>query len=96
MLFVIDAAGVPSVARMVTVAAGNPPPNRSPVAVLDASPTSGAAPLNVSFDGRRSSDPDGDPLSYSWSFGDGATSSAATPAHRYSNSGTYTARLTVS
>ena len=31
MLFVIDAAGVPSVAEMVTVAGGNPPPNRSPV-----------------------------------------------------------------
>ena len=96
MLFVIDGNGVPSVARMVTVAAGNPPPNRSPAAVLDASATSGAAPLNVSFDGRRSSDPDGDPLSYSWSFGDGGTSSAPAPTHRYSSRGTYTARLTVS
>ncbi len=96
MLFVIDAAGVPSVAEMVTVAGGTPPPNRSPVAVLDATPTSGAAPLNVSFDGRRSSDPDGHPLSYSWSFGDGTPSTGATSAHRYSNPGTYTARLTVS
>lgn len=49
----------------------------------------------MSFAGSRSSDPDGDPLHYSWSFGDGGTSSAAAPAHRYSNSGTYTARLTV-
>ncbi len=77
MLFVIDAAGVPSVARMVTVAAGSPPPNGIPVAVADATPASGAAPLDVSFNGRRSSDQDGDPLDYSWSFGDGATSGDA-------------------
>jgi Domain of unknown function (DUF1929)/PKD domain len=96
MLFVINSAGVPSVARMVPVAPGSPPPNRSPVAVLDAGTTSGAAPLNVSFDGRRSSDPDADPLSYSWSFGDGGTSNAAAPAHSYSEPGAYTARLTVS
>jgi hypothetical protein len=96
MLFVIDAAGVPSVARMVTVAAGSPPPNQSPVAVLDASTTSGDAPLSVSFDGRRSGDPDGDPLSYSWSFGDGGTSTAEAPAHSYSQPGTYTTLLTVS
>jgi Domain of unknown function (DUF1929)/PKD domain/Kelch motif len=95
MLFVIDSAGVPSVARMVTVAAGSPPPNGIPVAVVDATPASGTAPLNVSFNGRRSSDQDGDPLDYSWSFGDGATSGAAAPTHRYSTPGTYTARLTV-
>ncbi len=96
MLFVIDANGVPSVARMVTVAAGSPPANRNPVAVLDASTTSGDAPLSVSFDGRRSSDPDGDPLSYSWSFGDGGVSNAEAATHGYSEPGTYTARLTVS
>jgi PKD repeat protein len=66
-----------------------------PVAVADATPHSGAPPLDVSFNGRRSSDQDGDPLDYSWSFGDGATSGAAAPTHRYSTPGTYTARLTV-
>jgi hypothetical protein len=96
MLFVIDATGVPSVARMVTVAPGNPPPNQNPVAVLDAGTTSGDAPLSVSFDGRRSDDPDADPLSYSWSFGDGGTSTAEAATHTYSQPGTYTARLTVS
>jgi Domain of unknown function (DUF1929)/PKD domain len=96
MLFVINAQGVPSVARMVTVAAGNPPANRDPVAVLDAGTTSGEAPLSVSFDGRRSRDADADPLSYSWSFGDGATSTAGSATHTYPEPGTYTARLTVS
>jgi glucose/arabinose dehydrogenase len=69
--------------------------NRSPVAVLDADRTSGTAPLDVAFDGRGSSDPDGDPISYSWSFGDGGTSTAAAPIHRYVNPGSYTAQLTV-
>jgi Domain of unknown function (DUF1929)/PKD domain/Kelch motif len=96
MLFVIDAAGVPSVARMVTVATGNPPPNQDPDAVLDADTATGVAPLSVSFDAGRSDDPDGDPLSYSWSFGDGATSSAGTATHTYTEPGTYTATLTVS
>ena len=71
------------------------PGNASPIARLDANPTSGPAPLDVSFSGSRSSDPDGDPLSYSWEFGDGGTSSQATPTHRYASAGTYIARLTV-
>lgn len=69
--------------------------NRAPVPVIQATPTSGPAPLAVAFDGRQSSDPDGDTLTYSWDFGDGATSSAAAPSHTYGTAGTYTARLTV-
>jgi glucose/arabinose dehydrogenase len=69
--------------------------NRAPVPVIEASPTAGAAPLTVSFDGTGSRDPDGDAFTYSWSFGDGATSSAAAPSHTYNAAGTYTARLTL-
>jgi hypothetical protein len=95
MLFVINAEGVPSVARMVTVAGGDPPPNQRPSAVLDASTTTGDAPVSVNFDGRSSGDPDGDPLSYEWNFGDGGTSTAEAATHTYAGPGTYTARLTV-
>jgi glucose/arabinose dehydrogenase len=69
--------------------------NRSPSAVMSASPTSGSAPLTVTFDGRGSTDPDGDALSYAWNFGDGSTNGhGGTTTHQYAK-GTYTATLTV-
>jgi len=42
-----------------------------------------------------SSDPDGSIASYSWTFGDGATSIAQNPSHTYATGGTYTVALTV-
>src|SRR5215213_514934 len=70
--------------------------NATPVAAAAGTPTSGAAPLTVAFSSAGSRDPDGDPLTYSWNFGDGGTSTAANPSHVYTNAGSYTARLTVS
>ena len=69
--------------------------NQPPVAVATASPTSGAAPLTVSFDGSGSSDPDDGIASYSWSFGDGGSGTGAHVSHTYSSAGTYPATLTV-
>ena len=70
--------------------------NQQPVATASATPTSGQAPLPVTFSSAGSSDPEGAPLSYSWTFGDGATSTQANPTHTYSAPGQYVARLTVS
>ena len=70
--------------------------NQPPIAAASANPTSGAAPLNVSFSSAGSSDPEGQPLTYLWTFGDGTTSSAANPSHTYLLAGPYTARLSVS
>jgi glucose/arabinose dehydrogenase/PKD repeat protein len=66
----------------------------SPVAQASADRTSGQAPLRVRFSSEGTSDQDGDTLTYSWNFGDGATSTAANPTHRYKKNGTYTATLT--
>jgi glucose/arabinose dehydrogenase len=72
------------------------PSNGPPVARASATPTTGAPPLDVTFTGDKSSDPDGDILSYDWNFGDGsAHSSQANPVHTYTAAGSYTARLTV-
>lgn len=70
--------------------------NQAPVAVASANPTSGSTPLNVTFSSAGSSDPEGQPLSYQWTFGDGQTSTAANPVHTYAQAGQYTARLSVS
>jgi glucose/arabinose dehydrogenase len=69
--------------------------NRAPTASADANPTSGPTPLDVTFDGSRSSDPDGDALSYSWDFGDGLSGSGARVTHTYTEPGGYTATLHV-
>ena len=66
-----------------------PPP---PEADFSAFPTRGDAPLTVTFrDETR-----GDVTSRSWTFGDGASSTATDPTHVYSSPGTYTVALTSS
>ena len=50
----------------------------------------------MNFSSAGSSDPEGHPLTFAWTFGDGATSTAANPSHVYTQSGQYTARLSVS
>jgi len=70
--------------------------NRSPVAVASANPTSGAAPLQVDFNGAGSRDPDNDALTYSWNFGDGSPSqSGVNVSYTYTTPAQYFAKLTV-
>ena len=72
--------------------------NRGPLAVAQASVTSGTAPLEVNFSASLSTDPDNDDLSYSWDFdSDGNEDSALeNPTYTYTENGNYTAQLTVS
>jgi PKD repeat protein len=51
--------------------------------------------LACTMTGDGSSDPEGLLSSYSWDFGDGATSSQADPTHTYANAGTYQVTLKV-
>jgi PKD repeat protein len=65
---------------------------------MNATPTSGTAPLTVKFDSAGSSDPDpGESISFAWDFTNDGTVDSADPApsHTYTANGTYTAKLTV-
>lgn len=61
-----------------------------PVANFSGSPTSGDAPLTVNFTDLSANNP----ASWSWTFGDGGTSTAKNPSHTYNAAGTYTVSLT--
>ena len=66
-----------------------------PTALASATPTTGSAPLSVSFDGNQSFDPDGTLVNYEWAFDDGATATGVTATHTYNSVGTWQATLTV-
>ena len=63
-----------------------------PTADFTGSPTTGAAPLSVTFTDLST----GSPTGWSWDFGDGNGSSAQSPTHTYSSPGSYDVTLTVS
>ncbi len=71
-----------------------PTVNQPPVVVASGTPTTGVAPLAVTFSSNGTYDSGGAIASYSWVFGDGTTSTAANPAKTYTTAGTYQARLT--
>ncbi len=71
--------------------------NRPPVVHASATPSSGAAPLAVSFSSAGSFDPDGDAITFAWDFESDAVvdSTDPNPSFTYPATGTYNARLTV-
>ena len=69
-------------------------PNTAPVANPGGSYL-GAINTSISFDGLLSYDPEGDPLTYAWTYGDGATGTGVTPTHSYTAAGIYDVCLTV-
>ncbi|MBN1350956.1 PKD domain-containing protein [candidate division KSB1 bacterium] len=58
-------------------------------------PYSGAVGVPITFDGSNSSDPDDDPLTFAWDFGDGQTGSGDTPMYIYAEPGVYQVSLKV-
>jgi glucose/arabinose dehydrogenase len=91
-LFYVDFDG--GTIRRISYASANQPPK----AVATASPTTGAAPLTVRFDGTGSTDPEDSSLTFAWDLdGDGAydDSAASQPTFTYTTSGTHTASLRV-
>ena len=92
-----NAAGSYTVKLTVTNAGGSSTTTKTisatasaPVANFTASPSSGIAPLPVTF----SNSSAGTVVSYSWNFGDNTSSTAQNPSHTYANAGTYTVTLT--
>ena len=58
-------------------------------------PYNGVAGTALAFDGAGSSDPNNDPLTFTWDFGDGSTTATGTaPMHTYGVAGTNTVTLT--
>ncbi len=98
----VSAAGCTNASRFVYLATGavdrlsvalscGPP---APLAAsASASPSSGDAPLAVTFGGTASGGRP--PYSYAWTFGDGTTGSGGNLTHTYTAPGAYRANLTV-
>jgi PGF-pre-PGF domain-containing protein len=63
-----------------------------PVASFSGTPTSGTAPLSVTFTDASTNTP----TSWSWDFGDGGTDTVQNPTYIYTSPGTYTVSLTAS
>ena len=63
----------------------------APSADFTVSPVSGRVPLTVQFTDRSG----GDPVSWTWDFGDGGSSILRNPSHTYTFTGTFGVRLTV-
>jgi glucose/arabinose dehydrogenase/PKD repeat protein len=82
----------PASIRRIRYVQGNQPP----IAVAAATPRTGTAPLSVAFSSAGSMDPESQALTYSWVFGDGASSTQANPTHVYAQTGVFNAQLTVS
>ena len=72
-------------AALQSISTTNPP-----VAAFSGTPTSGYAPLAVTFTDASTNTP----TSWAWTFGDGGTSTAQNPSHTYTLAGTFTVVLT--
>jgi subtilisin family serine protease len=89
-LTVTDDDGATDTTSKDVMVSSEPPSNSPPTASFSYT-TDG---LTVSFTDA-STDSDGSITSWSWDFGDGATSTAQNPTHTYDAGGTYTVSLTV-
>lgn len=72
------------------ISVGNSAPTANP-----GGPYSGVPGVAISFNGSGSTDPENNPLTYAWNFGDGATGTGVSPSHSYAAVGAYTVSLTV-
>ena len=69
-----------------------PAPNGRPSAVADVVSCDG---LSCEFDASGSSDPEGEPLTFEWSFGGGQVAAGVSASHTFGSAGTFEVSLTV-
>lgn len=93
-LTVTDNLGATATDQTTVTVSGGGSGNQPPVAQAGG-PYSGTTGQAISFSSAGSSDPDGTITGYSWSFGDGSSSTQANPTKSFAAAGSYTATLTV-
>ncbi len=81
----------PGTNQTIDIYANLTPVAVQPVANFNAVPTTGFAPLSVQFTDTST----GPPATWSWTFGDGNTSTSQNPVHTYVTPGNYSVSLTV-
>lgn len=91
---IVDADG-DCVARRDVGAFEFQPGQRAPVAVANVTTLQPATDQPVMFDASESCDPDGDALTYVWSFDDGSVGEGVTREHAFSRAGLHFAAVTV-
>jgi len=91
-LTVIDKRHARATASVTIVVRGS---NALPVAACAISPSPAYPRQTIRFDASASYDPDGQIVSYKWSFGDGMTTTGALASYRYEDLGTYEVVLTI-
>lgn len=70
--------------------------NQIPIAKSSSDTTQGNSPLTVHFSSSGTIDPDGDPITYLWDFGDNTFSTDPNPTKIYNQKGTFVVQLKVS
>ena len=85
------AVGVAAATRGTTL-----PENREPSASINFTPARAIVGVTTVTFTASADDPDGDPLTYSWDFGDGTTATGSTVTHRFGSEASHVVTLTVS
>ncbi len=91
-----DNAGGVSAPATVSITVGpTAPANRAPVACFNIKTTNAQVGKAVELDALCSTDPDNDPLTFAWNFGDGSSGTGAQTSHVYATAGTFNIGLGV-
>jgi hypothetical protein len=94
-LYIAAAGGGAAAAAVLATSNKNHAPTAG-TATMSPTGTGIAAVTGFSFASSGATDPDGDGLTLTWNFGDGATSTGANVTHTFQSAGTFNVSLTVS